>query len=153
MFLDGHLDDQSLKTGAQAVATNFDPTLIATRAPRSRRSIYMSWVALGALALTCTESPWRAWPHTLDRDSNSWVGSVMCRLDLCPHRRVPVGNMRSESMAAALLSLPPEPWAPAVATVATRVTPHNAAGLARSASDAADEQRALAGGGVYGGLS
>ncbi|MGV7342355.1 hypothetical protein PJI17_26885 [Mycobacterium kansasii] len=61
--------------------------------------------------------------------------------------------MRSESMAAALLSLPPEPWAPAVATVATRVTPHNAAGLARSASDAADEQRALAGGGVYGGLS
>lgn len=62
-------------------------------------------------------------------------------------------DMRSERITAVLLSLPPEPWAAAVATVATRVIPHDAAGLARSASDAADDEWALAGGGVHGGLS
>ncbi|EUA13310.1 hypothetical protein I546_1798 [Mycobacterium kansasii 732] len=61
-----------------------------------------------------------------------------------------MGGMGSESMAAVLLSLSAEPWA---AAVATRVAPDDAAGLARSAGDAADHEWALAGGGVYGGLS
>lgn len=74
MFLDDHQDDQSLETGARAVATNFDPTLIATRPPRSRHRTYMSWVALGALALTCTASPRRAWPHTLTRTATHGPG-------------------------------------------------------------------------------
>lgn len=123
MFLDDRLEDQSLNTGTPVAAIDVDPTLVATRAPRSRRRICMSWVAIGALALTGTESPRRASSRTVTRTA--------------PHRP----------------DQPPEPWAAAVATVATRATPHNAAGLARSASDAANDEWALAGGGVHGGLS
>lgn len=69
--------------------------------------------------------------------------------------------MPSESMAAVLLSMPPEPWAAAGAAVAIRVAPQRAEGLARSAvnvsqtraSDPDGDEWALAGYGVHGGLS